>query len=196
MARQFDGGADQKVSTPFAIGSYEVTLALWLYVADGDFGAVTHIFTTGDGDGLIGWGDSLALRFTGANPGKLWASSFNSAIGVGQALSSEALVADAWNHACGVFVSDTDRRVFLNGNKDTDSTDIDPGFANHDETRLGTSLDAPNSFFTGRMAECGMWNVALTDAEAGALAAGATPLMVRPESLVGYWPLHGRTGRG
>ena len=34
-----------------------------------------------------------------------------------------------------------------------------------------------------------MWNVALTDADAAALAAGLSPLLVRPDALLVYAPL-------
>ena len=42
---------------------------------------------------------------------------------------------------------------------------------------------------TGQMAEVGIWNVALTDAEIASLADGMTCDKVRPQSLVFYAPL-------
>lgn len=43
--------------------------------------------------------------------------------------------------------------------------------------------------FNGTIAEAGIWNVALTDAEIASLAAGFTPGQVRPQSLTFYAPL-------
>jgi hypothetical protein len=45
--------------------------------------------------------------------------------------------------------------------------------------------------FDGRIAEVGIWDVALSDAEFGALAKGASPLRFRRDHLKGYWPLFG-----
>jgi hypothetical protein len=42
---------------------------------------------------------------------------------------------------------------------------------------------------TGQIAEVGIWNVALTDAEIASLADGMTCDKVRPQSLVFYAPL-------
>ena len=38
------------------------------------------------------------------------------------------------------------------------------------------------------------WDAALTDDEVAALAAGHSPLLIRPASLVAYWPLGGLSG--
>ena len=41
------------------------------------------------------------------------------------------------------------------------------------------------------IAEAAVWNVDLTDAEVAILAAGYSPLFVRPQFLVAYWSLFG-----
>jgi hypothetical protein len=43
----------------------------------------------------------------------------------------------------------------------------------------------------GRIAEAGIWNVALSDREVAALASGVHPARMRPDALVAYWPLWG-----
>ena len=53
--------------------------------------------------------------------------------------------------------------------------------------RTATTTHSPKN----TVAECALWNVALTAAEIDALAAGFSPLFIRPGSLVGYWPLGG-----
>ena len=52
------------------------------------------------------------------------------------------------------------------------------------ETGTSTRLD-------GRVSRLGWWNAELNATEVAALAAGASPLMVRPSALVSYWPLWG-----
>lgn len=43
--------------------------------------------------------------------------------------------------------------------------------------------------FNGYVAECALWNTALTDAEIESLAKGFSPRRIRPQSLVFYAPL-------
>lgn len=52
--------------------------------------------------------------------------------------------------------------------------------------RLTTGLA---QFFEGLLAEWGMWNVALSQAEIQALAKGVSPLFIRPQNLLMYIPL-------
>jgi len=96
---------------------------------------------------------------------------------------------NTWHHVCGVWTSDASRAAFLDGgNKATNSDSSSP--ANLDVTVIGRTADStPSLYFSGMIAEVGFWNVALTDAEVAILAEGYSPLLVRPESLVAYWPL-------
>ena len=43
----------------------------------------------------------------------------------------------------------------------------------------------------GGIAEVAIWNIQLTTNQISALAAGFSPLLIRPDKLVGYWPLGG-----
>lgn len=54
-------------------------------------------------------------------------------------------------------------------------------------------ISSASQFFDGDIAECAVWNVALTVAELASLAAGVSPALVRPSALVSYWPLVGTT---
>jgi len=97
---------------------------------------------------------------------------------------------DQWHHACGVFSANDSRACFLDGgNKGTNANTAIPLAL--DETRIGSlAFEPPNEFFMdGNLAEAAIWNVALTDAEVALLAKGYSPLFVRPQNLVSYWPL-------
>jgi hypothetical protein len=50
-------------------------------------------------------------------------------------------------------------------------------------------LAGASIFFSGTIAEVGIWNVALTTAEIASLAKGMTPDKIRPQRLVFYAPL-------
>jgi len=99
-----------------------------------------------------------------------------------------------WHHVTGVWASATDRRAYLDGEgKGTDSTPRTP--TGLDNTSLGIYWrnSIALSPMDGRVAEVAVWNVALTDADAAALGAGFSPRLVRPDALVAYWPLIGRS---
>lgn len=96
------------------------------------------------------------------------------------------------HHACGIHAAANDTRVFIDGgSKNTSTTSTTPTV---DDTRIGTLNNGGTieNFFDGDIAEVGIWNVALTDPEVLVLSTGMSPLLVRPSSLVGYWPLIGR----
>jgi hypothetical protein len=109
--------------------------------------------------------------------------------------ASAAISVNQWNHCCAVFAAANDRRAYLNGgNKGTESSTRNPtlnyttiGALNNGGSPSANSAD-------GRVAECAIWNVALTDKEVGMLAAGVSPIRVRPGSLVAYYPLPAFTG--
>lgn len=97
---------------------------------------------------------------------------------------------NTWFHACAVEAASNDHRVFLNGaNKRTSSTFRTPVSIN--AFNVGTDRNNNNntSFFTGQIAEVGIWDVALTDAEIASLAKGMTCDKIRPQNLVFYAPL-------
>ena len=106
------------------------------------------------------------------------------------AITSSGYSANTWHHACGVFVSPTVRYAYLDGgSKGTSSTaSIVP--ANLDRTSIGALMRAtPALYLEGQIAEAAIWQGELTDAEAAILAKGFSPLFIRPQNLVAYWPL-------
>lgn len=108
------------------------------------------------------------------------------------AASTAGYSANTWSHAAAVFASITSRAAYLNGgNKGTNATSTTPAGVNR--TALGCKNDSTRSnFLSGMIAEAAIWNVALTDADVLVLSLGFSPLCVRPDALLGYWPVVGR----
>lgn len=103
--------------------------------------------------------------------------------------TSTGFTINTWHHGCGVWAADNDRRVYIDGGSKGTNAD-NWTVANIDRFRISASADAtPFGYFDGRIAEAAVWDVALTDAEVAILAKGYSPLLVRPASLVAYWPL-------
>ena len=110
------------------------------------------------------------------------------------ATGSTTLVNGTTYHAAGTWASSTSREVFLDGVSDgTNTTSKNP--TGIDDFSIGAQYfnnGAPSEEFDGRIAHPAIWNVVLTDEEIASLAAGASPLLIRPASLVLYVPLDRR----
>lgn len=112
------------------------------------------------------------------------------------ATTSGGVSASAWNHAFGSYDGET-VLVVVNagtaatnttpsGNIDSDSTNL---FIGHRGVDTGPTLGAEP--YEGLIAEVAMWSVALTEGERIALANRVSPLRIRTQSLLAYWPLYG-----
>lgn len=110
----------------------------------------------------------------------------------GRAVTTAAVTGGVWQHVLGVMASNSSRACYLNGgNKGTDTTTVGSPTLNVFE--IGSlSFGGPRQdYYNGDIAEVAIWNAALSDGEAVALAAGCSPLLIRPTSLRFYAPLLG-----
>lgn len=107
----------------------------------------------------------------------------------GIAVTTATYTANAWNHVAGVWSAADARASFLHGaNKATNAVSKTP--AGLDRFSIGRHGDStPGTYMQGRIAEVGVWNVALSDGEIALLGRGISPLRIRPQSLVLYYPL-------
>jgi hypothetical protein len=96
--------------------------------------------------------------------------------------------ANTWHHACGVFTSTTSRTAYIDGGNSATGTNTIAQVGNISTTRIGNFF-TDIQYMDGRIAEVGIWNVALTQPEIASLARGMTCEKVRPQSLVFYTPL-------
>lgn len=185
MSRLFDDAASDKLELGSAVlTGVPISIAAW-FNSDSTAlnqgiasvwasGSSTNFFTL-EASGGVGGDPVRATTSAGGT--------------TGAAATSAGYTANAWHHACGVFSAINARAAYLNGgSKGTETTSATPASIN----RTGIGQRRGATFFSGMVAEVGIWNAALTDDDALALARGASPLMVQPAALVGYWPLIGR----
>lgn len=184
MAILFDDGSTEYLQYGSPVHTTEpMTMAAWLYT---DSIAIEEsamgIFDTAGGSTWY----ALELRGQDANDP---VSAFQRGTADGVARSSSGPSANTWFHGCAVFTSSTSRAAFFNGgSKGTDSTEITT--AGLDVTCIGGRRDStPSAYWSGSIAECAIWSVALSDAEVALLAKGFSPLFFQPQNLVSYWPL-------
>lgn len=187
MARLFDDAVSENLeSATVPVTNYPMTLACWMNRDDGAGDMALVMLCT----------DTTAHRFgirfesTGAVVSAVVYTS-----GENRADSTAATSLNTWHHVCGVFTSSTDRAVLLDGaNKGTTSASRAPAAPTILVVGAGFNSSAYHSYWSGRIAEVGIWNAALTDSEAMMLASGVSPLRVRRASLVRYYPLFSYTG--
>lgn len=179
MARLFDDASSEYLSgSQSLVTGQPLTIAFWFYVdATGlDQGAVS-VFNSG----------SAANRHN-IYIDTVQAVRAQSRDGVSNvsAPSSASASINTWAHAAGVWSADNARAAFLNGgNKGTNSTTVTPTGINS----VSVGSFTTGGSFSGRIAELGIWNAALTDEEIAILADGVSPLFVRPQNLKMYFPL-------
>lgn len=184
-ARDFVRASSQFIecSTP-TVTAYPVTLAGWFRTDD----LTTNQVIVANATSGTGIGVYLIFRgLTGGDP--LSATDYDGSTSA-QANSAGSVTVNTWYHGGAVYSGASSRAVFLNGTKTTNTTTTSTDLASTDRTNIG-ALISGNSHLSGRAAEIGIWNVALTDDEMSALAAGLSPLRVRPSALVYYAPLWG-----
>ncbi len=105
-----------------------------------------------------------------------------------------AFATDTWHHVAITEHASDDHRVFLDGGPPTtNAVAVTP--AGVDRTTIGRQDDStPTNAFDGFIGHGALWNVALSDAEIASLAnPGVSPLRMRRDSLVAYWPLNGQS---
>jgi len=183
MARLFDDAASQYLEYGGAVVTdYPFSVAIWFY---SDSTAKQTLFWVGDKDAPDNY---FEMQLSGETSGTVAATARGNDIEQ-HANTSSTYSTNTWHHTAAVFTDATDRAAFLDGgNKGTDNVDTTP--SGLDRSTIGRSADStPSDYMSGRIAEVGVWNVALTDAEVAILARGYSPLFVRPQNLVAYWPL-------
>lgn len=183
MARLFDDASNQYLrvtSTPVTEPPF--TMACWFYTDDTDIDEVLMEIGDLDDDSHGHWIDADGTLE--GDPVCVY-----SAEGDAAAETASGFSANTWHHAAGVVAASDDRRVYIDGgSKGTDAGEASS--TGLDSVNIGAHGNGtPDLYFSGRIAEAAIWNAALSDAEVVELAAGRSPLLVRPQSLVAYWPL-------
>lgn len=183
MSRLFDDASSEFLEVDVAPATATpLTLGCWFYADDV---AVNHnLMGIFNKDEVDEW---FTLIFAGAVSDKVVAQ-----VGIsGAALTSTSATINTWHYATGVFTSSTSRDVFIDGGGKGSNTDT---FAPSGVNRVSVGRKGgptPADYFSGRIAEAAIWDVALTDVEVAVLATGVSPLRVRPANLKGYWPIFG-----
>lgn len=109
-----------------------------------------------------------------------------------QSAAGATYTANVWQHYCGGYAGGLNKPLlWLNGTSHHGAdyfTEIDPVGIN--TLSIGRrQMLSPDFPLSGKIAEIGLWNAVLTDAEVTILSKGISPVLVRSQSLVFYCPL-------
>lgn len=187
MAYNFSGSGQNLFSTSTPVTATPLTLACWMNkTAATTTGILTAIFWDGAGS----WYAFYLAAGSAANGQKVGINlANNNSFGAG-ANATTTYTTGTWHHACGVFTSSTSRTVYMDGgNSATDTSSVTPTNLNSVNIGAARRQTVTDNYFDGSIAEVGIWDAALTQAEVGALADGMSPQLVRPQNLKVYVPL-------
>ena len=184
MARLFNG-TNQYLSSGVAVSTFltnsAATFCCW-HKPTGTAGTDLLVYDLpgimADSGGYLG-----LYRGNPASAGdKIWAFNYDLTVDqVGFTYTNDAWVHIAWRHSGGtiyVYKDGVEAGTVASGNTfDVGGTlNIGKGYSD---------------YVNGDIAEMATWNVALDAAEIAALGKGVIPLVIRPASLTGYWPVRG-----
>jgi hypothetical protein len=188
VARSFNGSSDRGFNSSTPVGAVPLTIAAWFKTNDNATSQVIAAIARSAASS-----EYWALQVAGAVAGDPVRATANDSGINAHATTTTGITVGQWHHGCAVFASADSRAAYIDGgSKGTNTTNNSPDFTNQLSVGYLDYNGADTAFFNGDIAELAIWNVALTDAEVAILGAGASPLMVRPESLVFYAPLIGR----
>ena len=191
MAYDFNGTSQYLNVASAPVTAVPLTLACW-FNSDS---ATTNQTILGISADIAGVGNTskwFRLRAAGAVAGDpVQADAANSPT-FAVAASTSGYTTGTWHHACGVFLSNSSRTIYLDGaNSSTNTNSVTPSDLNGFQIGAIYAEDTNSiaGYTDGRIAEVGIWNAALTAAEIASLAKGMTCDKVRPQNLVFYAPL-------
>ena len=188
MARQFNGIDDHITNDNAPVSGPPLTIACWFNMPNAtNDNILGGVFNSGTG------GNWLALEARGDVAGDpIRARAFDDAAS-SEAVTATGFSANTWHHGCAVFRSNTDRSAYIDGgSRGNNSTSR--AVTGLNRFSMGRAEDStPSNPCDGLIAEVGVWDVALTDAEIAVLGAGYAPPLVRPQNLVRYYEYFGRT---
>jgi hypothetical protein len=184
VARNINGsGAPQKylLRAQAIVTAVPISYSAWAKPTSLASGSYQSIFLIDNSS------DSYIAMYLHPSNSKI-AAYYNAAGSFGEALSANALTA-GWNHCGAVFTSGASRTAYSNGVAGTLNAANISAPAGLNETQSGTVFGV--NAYNGPLAEVGVWNVALDAGEMLALGKGFTPTLIRPQSLIAYYPLFG-----
>ena len=184
MAYNFTAASSQYLGTASTpVTAAPLTIAGWFFPTANASGTICSV-------GVSSGTNRQQLFYDPTTPGgaRLAANSLDNT-GQSESSRNNVVTVNTWQHGAGVFTSSTERLAYHDGIAGIVNTVSRTPSGLNTITIGGRWNTTIGGFATGRLAEVGIWNVALTAAEVASLAKGMTPDKIRPQNLVFYAPL-------
>jgi len=189
VSRIFDNDSSNSIGTETPVlTAAPITVSAW-FKTNRLTGSDQEIFLIGrqdDPDKDDGW--RLVLDVSSADI--RWKA--RQGPGGGQAISGGTVSTDTWHHAAAVETTSLSRIAYLDGVGGVINTTSSVP-ANLTRTIIGKHAPGVSNEFDGEIGHVAVWDIALTTGEIESLASGISPLRIRRENLVSYWPINGQT---
>ena len=195
MARLFDDASTEYLQVESAVAtSYPFGMVSW-FNTDSDSQAQVIVWV-GDKDA---GNDYCALQANGNIAGDPVVA-FSYGTTIERAVTSTTYSTNVWQHAAAIWLSASERHVYLNGGGKGSNTNAINAIVGYDRTALGGARDnTPGAYMSGHIAEAAVWDLTswgANDAERetafelaiASMAKGYAPSFF-PLGLLGYWPL-------
>ena len=183
MAILFDSGdgdgVDYLDNNSPSITDFPVTFSCWVKPdSTSDQGACITLGTNGSNHHYI----SL-LTYSGSNI----RAQTRGAGGAAYATGPSSYSAGTWQHIAGVFRNSASRIAYLDGVAGTENT-TNRNASGMDRIVIGELAGPTSKSYDGSLADCAIWDVALSAEDVSALALGFNPSLIQPSNLVSYYP--------
>lgn len=181
MARIFNGTSHYLRVTPAVRNALAVTYAAWFKPTNVDNGANVGCIIAQSDEASTGNFSTLSQYQTATRAScRMGGATFSS--------GATLVTPSGWSLAIGTIASDVSRTFWLNGKKETSTTDAGTFTANYDNVTIGgLRRTTVSDYYDGKIHSAAIWNRALTDAEVAALNAGLPLGAVGRADLVGHW---------
>lgn len=192
MARSLNGSSDFMRYSGAVVSSAPLTLSAWVYRnAVSNTGDILGIYESAAALN----GNLFVVRQTSTSGGNNSIRASAGQVTLASALITRSITdwpENTWQHVAGVFETTTSRYAYAGGVAGSQNTTSSTP-SGMDRTSIGRRDNtAANNHLQGSVADAAVYNVALSASEIAVLASGVSPMLVRPEALVAYWPLIGR----
>lgn len=192
MAYTFSRAGIRYLRTTAPVTATPLTISTWSYPTSVPAWPSPSCSLVSIGDSTTDYRFALGWSGYAASPSRAIATVSGPIPGGGSTsgtMVSGSVTLNTWQHLAAVFVGQYERYAYFNGIvSPIGTTGLVP--ISIDRLLIGTDrTDVNDSQHVGRIAEVGIWNAALSAAEINSLAAGMSPELIRPQSLVFYAPL-------
>jgi len=184
MARAFSSASSQYGELTGTFPNVPLTMACWFNRSAAQAQVIMAVGTGANGSRAGTWLDA-------GNYSNFVVSNSTGSVTSNVAITT-ATTAGVWYHLVGVTSSTTSRLAYLNGTaSSTATTSVTMDTPDYIDLGTRTVGGTKAAYFSGRLADCAVWDAALTQDEVTSLYKGMSPLHIRPANLKFYAPLWG-----